>query len=146
MHQQIAQLHSLYCQYSGRQVRLDCSGAGESLWYAWLKMGFTVEDLKTVIDYLRSGISKGTRNPGCLKFRNLIGDPLAFGDELAEAKAVLRNAIKPKTGRESVLEATGRPAAPKTTVQTPEQILAGMKAKAEFSALGKALGNGRQSP
>lgn len=139
MHHQIARLHDLYCLYSGRQVPLDIHGAGESLWYHWIKAKFTAEDLKTVIDYLKKGIHKGERRPGCLKFVNLIGDPLAFGDELAEAKAVLRNGKPPKTDRQRALEATGRGQETKTTVQTPDQILAGIKAKEEFAALKKLL-------
>lgn len=57
-----------------------------------------IADLVQVIRYLRSGIAKGERNPGCLRFRNLIEQPDYFEEELAMARKVasLRQRSKPR--------------------------------------------------
>ena len=60
-------------------------------WFEWLQAGYTVHDLETVILHLKRGIRDGKRNPGCLRFSNLIERPDLFGEELELAKAEIRN-------------------------------------------------------
>lgn len=84
----------------------------EHEWWEWLKwrehLPFTEEDLRTVVDYRRKLISERRQFPACLKFSYLICRPDMFEEDLSMAKA----RPKPKTDRESVLEASGRPTKP----------------------------------
>lgn len=136
----IQSLHQTYCQASGRQVVRDLAGGADHLWHEWAKHGFTSQDLLIVIGYIQEGIRTGKRNPGALKFRTLLGDPLAFSDELAEAKAHLRQKT-PYNPRQGVLKASGRADQTKEMpkVSTPGEILAGLKAREDFIRLGKSL-------
>lgn len=106
--QRIAQLHALYVELTGQDVRLDSSR--ENAWFLWIKMGFSEDDLKVMVYHLRKGIQAGTRQLAALKFRNLIGQPDYFEEDLAEAKARMR-VPKIDQARASVLGASGRPGA-----------------------------------
>lgn len=88
-------IHSLYCSLTdqeGLPLRFD----RQKWWFDWLKCGFTENDLKTVIRYLKNGIYHGRRNEGALKFSNLICDVERFEEDLFEAKRVLKM-NKPRT-------------------------------------------------
>lgn len=88
-------------------------------WREWRKdQPFTVEDLVTVVRYRRALIAKGSQFPACLKFSYLVGRPDLFEEDLSMARA----APKPKTDRDKVLEASGRPAAP----EKPPRMAAGL--------------------
>lgn len=86
---QIKQLHVEYCARTGFDILLNMSR--ENTWKDWLfynrDQPFTVEDLKLVIAYLRAKIRAGERNDGALRFRNLIGNPDYFEEDLEQAKA-----------------------------------------------------------
>lgn len=82
---QIEQLHRIYVERTGFELRLDI--ARERSWYEFIGLGFTADDLQLVIDHLRRGIREQKRNTGALKFRNLIGMLDYFEEDLAEAKA-----------------------------------------------------------
>ena len=84
----IQEIHSLYCSLSnqsGLPLRFD----RQRWWNEWLQCGFSKEDLKLVVRYLRQGIHSGKRNQGCLKFSNLICQVDRFEEELFEARRVL---------------------------------------------------------
>lgn len=74
-------------------------------WYEWLKGGYTLADLGFVITWLKRGIREGKRNPGCLRFSNLIERPDLFGEELAMSKAEFRNKRPVASPKESVIAA-----------------------------------------
>lgn len=108
MNQRIQGLHALYVQLTGFEIRLDAGR--ENDWFLWLKFGFSEDDLKVMVYHLRKGIQAGTRQLAALKFRNLIGQPDYFEEDLAEAKARMR-VPKVDAAREGVLKASGRPGA-----------------------------------
>lgn len=87
--EQIKQLHVEYCSRTGFEILLNM--ARENTWKDWLfynrEQPFTVEDLKLVIAFLRSKIRANERNEGSLRFRNLIGNPDYFEEDLEQAKA-----------------------------------------------------------
>jgi hypothetical protein len=107
MHQRIMELHGLYVQLTGFEIRLDAGRDGD--WFRWLKAGFTEDDLKIMVCHLRKAILHKSRNAGAMKFRNLIGNVDYFEEDLAEAKAAMRKPVV-NQARASVLEASGRPA------------------------------------
>ena len=104
----IASVHALYCRLTGFDLRLDM--AREQAWYLFFQRELTEQDLRDIIQFLRSEIREGRRNPGCLKFRNLISNIDYLEEDLAECRA-RRRYKKPDAGRADVLQATGRPVA-----------------------------------
>lgn len=129
----IHKLHALYIALTGLDVRLDM--ARENDWVIWLRMGGDEAGLPIVIAHIRRGIKENKRNHGALKFRNLIGQPDYYEEDLAEAKAMARNAHHP-TPKTDILQATGRPPAePTRPPRTAGEILEGQKAFEEFRKL-----------
>lgn len=104
--QQIKALHETYCALTGFVLSLDYTR--EQAWYWWAKRGLTVDDLRLVISHIRTGIRSKKRNEGALKFRNLIGQPDFFEEDLQEAKALARRPQPMSAGRATALRATGR--------------------------------------
>lgn len=87
----IQALHALYVQLTGQNIALRMDR--ERAWFDWLgcrKPEFTAEDLRTVIHHIKAGIREQKRNPGALKFSNLIGQPDYFEEDLALATAIAR--------------------------------------------------------
>jgi hypothetical protein len=103
----IQQLHAAYCQATGFTLTLDMSR--EQTWYWWQKKGFTTEDLYLVVRYISAQIRQQRRNPGALKFSNLIGQYDLFEEDLAMARAERRAAAGRHHGEKaSLLRQTGR--------------------------------------
>lgn len=146
---QIATLHAAYCELTGFELGRDY--ARDYAWHEFVKRGFTLDDLKMVVFEVRKGMAGGYRFQGSLKFRNLIEDLNRFEEDLAEARANLRNRRPPPSAKERVLEASGRPASVRTgtarTVETvvsnvanaPELTEEGKKAREAFSKLKEQL-------
>jgi hypothetical protein len=101
----IESLHRAYVQLTGLDIRLDM--ARESDWFLYLKKGFDQDDLRLVIAHLKKGIQSGARNPGALKFRNLIVQLDYFEEDLAQARAEAR-IKKPDRARASILKSSNR--------------------------------------
>ncbi len=137
----IQKLHALYVALTGLEIRLDM--AREREWFEWARRGFTEDDLRLVILHIKRGITAQKRNPGALKFRNLICQPDYFEEDLAEAKSlqtVAKRQFKENAAKASVLRATGRdPAPPSKPVRTAAEVLETPEAKAFFN-LRKQLG------
>lgn len=85
---QVMTIHGEYCRLTD-QVGLTLRYDRMRGWADWLRAGFTAEDLRLVTRYLRRGIATGARNQGALKWRNLIGQPDAFEEDLYEARRVM---------------------------------------------------------
>lgn len=125
----IPQLHALYQQLTGHTLRLDYSR--EQQWVLWLTFAGAdpAQALRTVVAHLQRGIREGTRNPGSLKFRNLIGQADYFEEDLAEALARSRTKADPSQ-RSAVLRSTGRldgkakHDAPEPPARTAAQVIA----------------------
>lgn len=101
---QIQAYADTYNQITGFELRHGVFDHRETAWLAFIRTGFTVEDLAFVLRWLQTKIQAGTRNPGCLKFSNLIMRPDAFEEELALAKAEKRNMRPPQTPKQKALE------------------------------------------
>lgn len=90
---EIAALHEAYCHLTGQEglpLRFD----RQRQWYDWCRCGFTLDDLKLVVRYLKKGIADRSRNQGALKFSNLIVQVDRFEEDLFEARRVLK--VRPK--------------------------------------------------
>lgn len=89
---QIPALHGEYCRLTGQSIALNYTR--EAAWFEWLRwrrhQPYTVQDLQAVVGYLQQAIRKGDRRPACLAFRNLIGMPDWFEEDLALARQSLR--------------------------------------------------------
>lgn len=122
-------LHGLYVGLTGLQLRLDMQREQE--WFWWLQRGFTEEDLRLVVGHLKRGIAAGKRNPGALKFSNLIVPVDYFEEDLAEARARTRaHNTRPDVGKAEVLRATGRGeqgGGDADGLRTAGEVLAGVK-------------------
>lgn len=101
--QQITALHELYRTATGHELRLDIHR--QRAWHEWLGYGHTRADLALVAGYLRREIAKGNRNPGALKFSNLILRPDLFEEDLALARAAAN--IRPRPPATTKVERTG---------------------------------------
>ena len=75
----IGQAHQLYCQLTGQSLRLGFDR--ERMWYELLRLGYSLQDLRTVITYLQREIRAQHRNVGALKLSNLL-QPDRFEEDL----------------------------------------------------------------
>lgn len=101
MNDHIETLHKVYCQFSGFDISIGYDR--ERAWYEYIKAGYDAEDLRLVLIHLKRGIKSGNRNPGCLRFRYLIENLKDFDEELAMARAYVRN-NQPRTNRQAAIE------------------------------------------
>ena len=118
----IARLHALYCQLTGLVIPLDMQR--ETIWFEWQRRGHGEPELRVVVAHLQRGIREQRRNPGALKFRNLIGMPDYFEEDLAEARAARRAyQSRPQGDKQSVLKATNRDTTPANRERKLDEIL-----------------------
>ena len=118
----IENLHALYGQLTGLIIPLDMQR--ESMWFEWQRRGHGAPELREVVAHLRRGIREQKRNPGALKFRNLIGMPDYFEEDLAEARASRRAyQARPQGDLASVLKASGREVQPKGEAKSAAEIV-----------------------
>jgi hypothetical protein len=113
-------IHRLYCDLTGLGISLHYMRTWA--WHEYFKKGFTEDDLRLVVSEIKRGIKMGKRNPGALRFRNLIESLDYFEEELAMARSTARVAARaPRTdpGRAAVLRATGRAGAPAANAARP---------------------------
>src|SRR6266699_526301 len=89
----IGQAHQLYCQLTGQSLRL--AFHRERMWYEFLRTGYSLQDLRTVITYLQREIRAQHRNVGALKLSNLL-QPDRFEEDLQISRVRLRPAPAPK--------------------------------------------------
>ena len=99
--------HAAYVRETGLPLTLMYNR--EAAWFRLLRVQYgeppadlTVEDLVQVIRYLRSGIAKGERNAGCLKFHNLVDQPDFFEEDLAMARKAASQRQRPKVSEVQV--------------------------------------------
>ncbi len=85
----IGQAHQLYCQLTGQSLRLAFDR--ERMWYELLRLGYSLQDLRTVITYLQREIRAQRRNVGALKLSNLL-QPDRFEEDLQISRVRLRPA------------------------------------------------------
>lgn len=89
-----------YVKLTGREARVQIY---EHSLYDFLRAGFSSMDFVCVVTFL---LRENKRNSYqySLKLGNLLNDHQRFMDLLGEARAKMRNVIKPATPKESVLE------------------------------------------
>lgn len=75
----IGQAHRLYCQLTGQSLGLGFNR--ERMWYELLRLGYSLQDLRTLILYLQREIRAQRRNVGALKLSNLL-QPDRFEEDL----------------------------------------------------------------
>ena len=75
----IGQAHQFYCQLTGQSLRLGFDR--ERMWYELLRLGYSLQDLRSVITYLQREIRAQRRNVGALKLSNLL-QPDRFEEDL----------------------------------------------------------------
>ena len=75
----IGQAHRLYCQLTGQSLGLGFDR--ERRWYELLRLGYSLQDLRTVITYLQREIRAQRRNVGALKLSNFL-QPDRFEEDL----------------------------------------------------------------
>jgi hypothetical protein len=83
----ITAAHQLYCQLTGQSLRLAFDR--ERRWYELLRLGYCLQDLRTVITYLQREIRAGRRNVGALKLSNLL-QPDRFEEDFQISRVRLR--------------------------------------------------------
>jgi len=83
----IGQAHHLYCQLTGQSLRLGFDR--ERMWYELLRLGYSLQDLRTVITYLQREIHDQRRNVGALNLSNLL-QPDRFEEDLQISRVRLR--------------------------------------------------------
>ena len=89
----IQQAHQLYCQLTGQSLRLAFDR--ERRWYELLRVGYSLQDLRTVIAYLQREIRAQRRNVGALKLSNLL-QPDRFEEDLQISRLRFRPPSTPK--------------------------------------------------
>lgn len=114
MREEIEHLHKAYCESTGQEIRLAFDR--EHAWYLFLQAGFTLDDVQLVGNFLRRAVEKGERNPGCLRFRNMIEPLNFFEEELQLVRAAMRNFKPAPTEKEKTIRAF-RP-----TASAPEPV------------------------
>ena len=92
----IGQAHQLYCQLTGQNLRLAFDR--ERMWYELLRLGYSLQDLRTVIAYLQREIRAQRRNVGALKLSNLL-QPDRFEEDLQISRVRLRVAAPVQPAR-----------------------------------------------
>lgn len=83
--QKIKDLHAAYVSLSRMDVALRFNR--ESAWMEFIRAGFTVDDLKAVLQRLVRLVEQGERRPEALKFSNVVEGLDRFEEELAMIKA-----------------------------------------------------------
>jgi len=83
----IGQAHQLYGQLTGQGLRLAFDR--ERMWYELLRLGYSLQDVSSVITYLQREIRAGRRNVGALKLSNLL-QPDRFEEDLQISRVRLR--------------------------------------------------------
>ena len=83
----IGQAHQLYCQLTGHSLRLAFDR--ERMRNQLLRLGYSLQDLRTVILYLQREIRAQRRNVGALKLSNLL-QPDRFEEDLQISRVRLR--------------------------------------------------------
>lgn len=95
---QVSVLHTAYQKLTGLKLPLIAvCDARRLAWEHFIAAGHSLKELETVILWLKGEIRAERRQPGALRFSNLIEDLNRFDEELSFAQAETRNAKPPPT-------------------------------------------------
>ena len=112
-------MHQHYCAITGLEIPYTMQRHYQ--WEKWLISGFTARDLSMAVRYIMRRIRERRREKESLLFRNLIGNPENFGEDLAMARHEQRGPTV--TERERILNATGRLLPEDRPAVTPKQVI-----------------------
>lgn len=136
----IATLHASYCRLSGLHIG-PLDHWTTYLWGDYCRHGFTEQDLFAVVRHIQKTCPEPRYHLKMLRLERLI-DPHTFRGHLAEAKAMARNAPKPRDARTDALAAVNR-SEPGPQAKVDTERAAGAVAKeildAGYEQLKKAL-------
>lgn len=101
-------------------------------WYEFIRAGHSLEDLELVVRWIQRGIREGKRQPGALRFSNLVERPDLFGEEVQLAKAEKRNAKPAPSPRDKAVAAFRAcdPVPPATDAKHVSQLINQLRAAA----------------
>jgi hypothetical protein len=99
----IPELHALFCALTMMPISLDMNR--ERCWYEWQRKGWTSEDLKHVVAWIRKQNKAGGKYK--LTFTKLVVELDQFEEKLMEARAESRKVVYP-AAKASILRNTGR--------------------------------------
>lgn len=104
---EISRLDSAFQKLSGRPLTpaRGVASQRERSWADFIAAGHNIHELEQVILWLKTKIREGQRHESALKFRNLVENLVNFDDELATARAEIRNAPKIASPKERALRA-----------------------------------------
>lgn len=126
----IEAIHRVWNEATGQKIPLRlCDYEVETGWKDFLA-SYDEQDLRFVVAFLTIEINHKRRQPAALRWSNLIGNRIRFGEEmeLAKADAALRRRPRP-TARDQALESV-RPGAvkmPETGVVSISEVLKAMR-------------------
>ena len=99
MTENLTALHECYVRLTGYEIRLSIH---ERAFYEFAKAGFTPDDLRCVLEFLKAQNKKRDCKYD-LKIHKIIYDLERFDSFLGEAKAIERNRVK-RTANQSIME------------------------------------------
>ena len=120
----IGQAHQLYCQLTGQSLGLGFDR--ERMWYELLRLGYSLQDLSTVIGYLQREIRAQRRNVGALKLSNLL-QPDRFEEDLQISRVRLRPPLPPPTPSRPALSPLDQQRGRQRTLECLRQIKAALR-------------------
>ncbi len=112
------EIHRVYQTITNRDI--PCTMQMHFQWSAWKAQGWTVDDLRLVVQHIKEMIRQDRRRPESLRFHNLIGNTERFNEDISEARSLAR--IRPETPKDRILKASGRPMDIPDNVQTAGQV------------------------
>lgn len=99
------QLHRAWNMATGQELPLVlCDYAREFGYHQFIQAGFGEREIVEVVRYLKRKIKEGSRLEGALRWSNCIGNITRFAEDLAMAKAEIRNTKPPMTPKERVIQ------------------------------------------
>lgn len=118
----ISHLHSVYGDLTG--IKMPLRFEFIFMWERWVFEGFTEDDLRVCVAYIKRRIKEGKRQRESLMMRNLIANVSNFEEDNGMARAELRVfSNRPNQQKESVLKATGRKTESIKPTESANQIL-----------------------
>lgn len=97
----VRQAHALYCDLTGQNLQLRYDRERE--WFELLRSGFTLEDVRRVVEYLQREIRHDRRNVGALKLSNLLRTD-QFEEDLNISRVRLHSPARTRTQEKPPME------------------------------------------
>lgn len=136
-------IHEIHRWYCDNVMSVRITPEVERLWFEWFKKGYTGEDLRAVIRYLRKEINTRSRNKGALTLGCLLGTTpegiYRFDTDLGLARANLNVDAKFSPLPSIEVSATPRPAPRRLTAAPAPQAAEPVPTREEWDLRVKQL-------